>query len=217
MLGSGRLRDRQRHGSEGRPCRRQQWPSARNCVYHVRKWRRFEEDLIGRGRGRHRGDGGGSVLCHEGRNHETDHVRVRSWSEPICATRPHAEFKSLSSFQPLFASNFRNLPSVVEQSCNCAMHSRAPPSPYPPRFPSSIANAAEQAEYSNFKLLFPRRSLVRPSVRPSVHSNGPPVRQFIHFPPGVERQLGSARRPWWQRRRWSGGGGAAAASMKILF
>ena len=54
----------------GRPPSTQQWPGARNCVHHVRKWRRFEEDLIGgcrRGRRGHHGaarrGGGGSILA----------------------------------------------------------------------------------------------------------------------------------------------------------
>ena len=47
------------------------------------------------------------------------------------------------------------------------------------------------AEYSISNLCF---SAGRVVVRPAVRSNGLLVRQLIHFPPGVKRQLGSVAR-----------------------
>ena len=67
------------------------WQGARNCVYHVRKWRRFEEDLPYRSSvGAVTMTAAAAALFCVTRDETSDHVGERV----TCATRPHAaEFK----------------------------------------------------------------------------------------------------------------------------
>ena len=161
----------------GRPPSTQQWPGARNCVYHVRKWRRFEEDLIGgcrRGRRVHgdhgaaRRGGGGSILARHRTSEGVDGAN-RYCATPILV--------------PNRNRNLRHGSVAVSQLCNSwiiysfqLLHCTAHPLSFlllPPclrllPFVRASHHRSERpAEYSISNLCFSAgRVVVRPPGRP---------------------------------------------------
>ena len=139
----------------GRPPSTQQWPGARNCVHHVRKWRRFEEDLIGgcrRGRRVHgdhgaaRRGGGGSILARHRTSEGVDGAN-RYCATPIlviviviCGTAAwrsrNCAIRGLSTPFIFPAPPLHRAPALLPPP-----PALSPFTPLRPRFPSSIRKA----------------------------------------------------------------------------